>query len=315
MLFVFLLAICLFDLRAAPAQEAEEQVPGLSVHQVVPSDTDPNIDTFSGDGFMHWSWFNSAARAKPELVVYLPGTGGKGKGSGKFNKAAAHWGYHVLSLAYPDNVSMSLFHGSDDMAAFAKARNNVITGSVPFANLHVNKANSIENRLVRALRYLAMKYPEEHWDQFLDGNKNVIWEKTILAGQSQGGGHACFMAVELHKVSRVLMFGAPKDFNRHFHQPGKWFSDQSVTPKSRFFCFVHTNDNHNGCTYPQQLQIYRALGLMPPSKVIDVDGASPPFEHSRLLTSTVETGDPHNAPLHDARYKPVWKYLLFEPVE
>jgi pimeloyl-ACP methyl ester carboxylesterase len=42
--------------------------------------------------------------------------------------------------------------------------------------------------------------------------------RMILAGHSQGGGHAAFIAMR-HEVARVLMFGSPKDFSTRFNQP------------------------------------------------------------------------------------------------
>lgn len=313
--FFLLCAAVLFPALAnADEPTSNAEAPGSVVHQILPSDTDSRINTFTGEGFVHWSWYNPNAEHKPQLVVFFPGTGGKGSGSVPFNTAAANLGFHVLSLAYPDTVSMSMFHASDDENAFAKARTNIITGKVQFGNLNVDEPNSIENRLVAALRFLSRAYPSEHWAQFLDHSNNVLWDKVILAGQSQGGGHACFMALKLHKVARVLMFGAPKDFNVYYNKPAAWYSDPSVTPLNRFFSFVHQMDGHNGCTYPQQLLNYRALTLMPEYSVIDVDQIPPPYQHSRLLTSSFMQRGAHAAPVHDVRYSNAWQYLLTEPV-
>jgi hypothetical protein len=295
-------------------ESGDSQASELMVHQIVPADTDPRINTYSGKSNQHWSWYNSSGHPKHQLIVFLPGTGGKGKGSGKFNKMAARLGFHVLSLAYPDDISLTVFHRSDDKDAFAKGRSNVITGSTPYGPFTIDRPDSIDNRLVAALRYLAKHFPQEHWDEFLDANKNIAWDKTILSGQSQGGGHACYLGMRLHKVAKIIVFGAPKDFSRRFNAPAKWLSAESITPINRVFCFNHTDDAI-GCNHAEELKIYQAMGLVPSYKDIDVDKAQPPFDHTRLLTSTAPTGDPHNAPLHDARYRQVWKYLLLEPVQ
>lgn len=291
------------------------QIAGISTHQILPSDTDSRINTFSGQGFAHWSWFYSSVRDTGQLVVFLPGTGGKGNGSAPFNLTAASLGFHVLCLAYPDDISMSTFNNSDDQGAFAKARTNVITGKVQFGNLNINEFNSIEHRLVMALRYLARSYPNENWAQFLDRSNDVDWEKLILTGQSQGGGHACFIAMKMHRVARVLMFGAPKDFNVYYNKPGAWFFESSITPGNRFFSFVHEGDDHNGCTYQQQLQIYQAMRLMPQYSVVDADQVPYPYKHSHLLTGSFPQTNAHGAPIHDQRYVNAWKYLLTEPVQ
>lgn len=319
---ILLITALLFCLNGANCQQDDDESKAnpisegpLAVHLVLPADTDKRINTFSGDGFQHFAYYNKMAQDKGELVVFLPGTFGKGKGSGKFNKRAAKLGFHLVGLAYPDNISISKFSSSPDPDAMAKARLNIITGKVPFEALGVNEANSIENRLVSLIRYLSSNFPDEHWDQFLGKNGQIIWNKIVLSGQSQGGGHAAFMAMKLHKVHKVLMFGAPKDFDRRRNCAAKWLSETSLTPINRFFCFNHSADEHNGCTYAQQMQNYAAMKLTSTFKVIDVDDVKPPYDHSRLFTSHAAQRDPHNAPLHDAAYAEVWKYMLSEPVE
>jgi hypothetical protein len=118
-----------------------------------------------------------------------------------------------------------------------------------------------------------------------------------------------------HKVARVLMFGGPKDYSRKLDRPGAWLSDEKATPLDRFFCFNHTGDGKNGCTYPQQLENYKAMKLAPRYRVVDVDAEKAPFRHTRLLTSTRKVENPHTGPVSLKEYRDVWVYLLNEPVE
>ncbi|MBF0502120.1 MAG: hypothetical protein HQM09_18415 [Candidatus Riflebacteria bacterium] len=312
----FFLTLNLQQVFATELNETEQKVddPKLAVHQVIPSETDPAINTFTGNGFRHWTYYNASVPQKNELVVFLPGTGGKGKGSVEFNKVAANDGFHMIALAYPSDVSISHFKHLDDPDAFAKARENIISGKVQFGNLGVNEANSIDNRLLKLLQYLSIHFPTEHWEQYLMNNKSIYWEKIILTGQSQGGGHALFMAMK-NKAARVIMFGSPKDFDARRKRPAQWYSNLSATPLNRFFSFVHSADEGHGCTYQQQLQNYRALQLMPMYKVIDVDHNSAPYGHSRLLTSTIHRDAPHVSVIDNVDYQGVWKYLLNEPVK
>jgi len=313
--FLLFFAATISRLPAADAPQDNGQSK-LIMHRITPSDTDSRIDKFSGEEWMHIAYFNPSMPDKGLLVVWLPGTGGKPGARKSFFQFAADEGFHVVSLAYPDNLSISHFHNSDDPDAFKKARENVIYGKIPFAKLNTGVPNSIESRLHFLLVYLDKTYPQENWRQFFLKGKgeHFDYEKLILAGSSQGGGHAAFMAYE-HKVARVLMFGAPKDFNVHFNQPAKWFSDPNATPLDRFFSFVHDKDEGHGCTYAQQLENYRAMKLSPAYPVINVDNSKPPYEHTRLLTSDRPSFFPHGAPSAYASYSDAWKYLLTEPVE
>jgi pimeloyl-ACP methyl ester carboxylesterase len=295
-------------------QSTETAESKLVVREVLPSATDRQIDKFSGDGWAHWVYRNPSAVEKNLLVVFLPGTGGKGGNAKAFCRLAADRGFHVVSLAYPSSISMSAFHNSSDPDAFLKARENIIYGNIPFGNLGVNEPNSIHNRLLKLVRYLASANAKENWSQFLDRNGSLEWTKLVLAGGSQGGGHAALLAMQ-HEVARVLMFGSPKDYNIHFQKPAKWFSEKNSTPLNRFFSFVHRADEGHGCTYPQQLENYRAMKLLPRYTVTNVDEAPAPYGHSRLLTSTRSQKSPHPSVISDKAYEGVWAYLLEEAVE
>jgi hypothetical protein len=157
---------------------------------------------------------------------------------------------------------------------------------------------------------------KEGWGAYLDADKNEpLWEKLCLAGLSQGGGHACLMGIQ-HHVARVVMFASPKDYSLHFHKPAQWYSQPSKTPKTCFFCFVHSLDEGHGCSYKQQVENYRALGLYPRFPIVDVESSSPPYDHTRLLTAHQPADIPkhnHGVVIGRPQYGQVWAYMLTEP--
>lgn len=304
-----------FAPRSLAQTETEEVDPKLTVRSVVPADTDKRIDKFSGGEWQHWVYLNPNVPDKKLLLVFLPGTGGKPSGGHPVCTLAANEGFRAIMLAYPDTLSISHFHGSADPDAFQKARENILYGTTPFEGLDTGVPNSIQNRLHFLLHYLVDHFPQENWQQFFHkGGRNFDYGRMIFAGSSQGGGHAALIAYE-HPVARVLMFGAPKDFNVHFNQPAKWYGNTSATPLDRFFSFVHSKDEGHGCTYAQQLENYRAMKLTPRYPIVNVDTAAPPYNHSRLLTSERPSNFPHGAPSKNKVYRDTWKYLLEEPVE
>ena len=312
--FVFLsLAL---GLLAVPPCRAQSGDPDKLIRRtVVPSATDSRINTFTGGEYLHEVFYNPSAKDQGLLLVFLPGTGGTGANARNLCQLAANEGYHVLLLMYPDDVSMSAFHARTDRDAFRKARESVISGKAPYVRLNIGVPNSIENRLHALLAYADDRFPQENWGQFFLEKQGgpVDYSKLMLAGQSQGGGHAALMAYE-HEVARVLMFGSPKDFNVHFNEPAKWYSSPSATPIDRFFSFVHSMDEGHGCTYPQQLQNYRAMTLMPKYAVVNVDNATAPYQHSHLLTSKRPEPSPHTSVIGDRAFTNVWQYMLEEPL-
>lgn len=297
------------------------------VTSVVPSKTDSKIDTFDSP---HTIYRNPSANSRHQLLVFLPGTNGKTRGTKLFCTAAADQGYDVISLMYPDTISATVCQNDVDRDAFTKFRLEIIEGGDTSARITVDRANSIENRLVKLLLYLKANRPTEEWGQFLSSAKEksdeLLWEKMALAGQSQGGGHAALIATR-HNVARVLLSSSPKDWSRRYDKPASWYKP-SVTPASRYFAFLHEQDKQ-GCSYPQQLEILKAMGMTALGNPVSVDKEKPPFANSRVLTtnypgtpvtstvahtSEVSDGGTPKSTSDKPLFRPVWLYMLTDEI-
>lgn len=280
----------------------------VSTFRVIPSTTDSAINTFSGAPYFHFVYRDNSVPQKDDLLVFLTGTNGKGETGREFNTYAASLGYRVINLIYPDDFSLSNYRQVADLESYTKGREEIITGKDMTSEINVDRANSIENRLYKLLIYLNAHFPQGGWGKYFD-SQEIAWNKIILVGQSQGGGHAAYIAKK-NEVARVIMFASPKDYSVRFNSPPSWVSWDSKTPVDRYYSFVHGMDDHNGCTYPQQQLIWKAIGLYAFGKEANVDNTAPPYNHVHLLTSTKPQQNAHGAPLHDMSYTEAWKYLL-----
>ena len=288
----------------------------VQYHAVLPAATDAAI---SESYTPHRVYFDPAAPRRNQLLVFLPGTGGRNDGSPRaFSTTAAELGYHVIDLSYPNLISATVCWQQSDPACFENFRREIIEGRDTSPLIAVGRADSIENRLEKLLKMLNVREPERGWGQFLDPAGGVAWQKVALAGQSQGGGHAALIARE-HRVARVLLFGAPKDYNPKLRKPATWYRSGS-TPVERFFAFVHTRDRQ-GCNFPQQIEIYRAMGMA--AERMSVDGAAPPYGNAHVLVTSypgrpISSREAHvigiSNQVRDASgtplFKPVWTYML-----
>ncbi len=169
----------------------------------------------------------------------------------------------------------------DERKAISFGRDKNYDGTIaqsaplPYANFDdVLVGDSIVHLLVSAIDTLRHEpanpktNPDPiYWDQFLirsaanspylvynsDLNANTDrrqpvypnWSKIILAGHSQGAGHAAYIAMMIPvPVRRVLMFSGPEDYNSTAQNPKTdpakrnsvpWLSQSSSTPLSSFW--------------------------------------------------------------------------------
>ncbi|MDB6056465.1 MAG: hypothetical protein JWO95_309 [Verrucomicrobiales bacterium] len=302
---------------------------------ITPSATDPKIKTFTDP---HWVYVNrdiivehteNLSQDRHELLVFLPGTGGKADGAKGFLNLAADLGYHAMNLMYPDDTPATVCRNDSNPQSFEKFRMAIIRGGNATyrdgqSKISIDPAESIENRLIKLLRLLQQKRPRENWEQFLTADGSLKWKSIAIAGQSQGGGHAALMGIK-HPVARVICFGSPKDYNNRLNAPAAWHGEKSATPKSRFFAFNHHQDP-KGCTPKQLLQNLDALGLSAFGSPTEVDAQPPPYNHARILytsypevTVAGEVSDgakiAHGSPVstkNAIRWEGVWTYMLTE---
>lgn len=314
-------------------QEQDLQQSALDGIPVLPSKTDPEIQTFDTPHFIYVnreiviSNNLSLPADRHQLLLFIPGTQplaqqGKGKGPYKFLEEAANLGYHVIKLTYPNDVAAAqACNKVRNPRAFEEFRMALIEGG-SFRGETTTRTDSIENRLIKLLLYLKQVRPLEHWEQFLTEDGSIKWDSIAVAGQSQGGGHAALIAVK-HRVTRVICSGAPKDFNHVLNKPAAWYHDESATPKNRFFAFNHDQDGMGNCTPEEQIQNLRAFGLDKFGAAANVDTEKPPYHNTRILTTDypggkLESVDAHETFLNNKNadvFRIVWDYVLTEPVK
>lgn len=224
-----------------------------------------------------------------KLFVFLPGTQGRPAQYTFILRAAAIRGFHALGLNYQNQVAMgALCQQSPDPDCYWNARNVVIFGGgTPVAGqIATSSADSIFNRLNKALVWLRNNHPAEGWGQFLLSDNSVNWSTVVISGHSQGGGHAGVL-VKRVALSRACYFSAPEDWNETTDRPANWTSARSnVTPADRQFGFGSDNDSlvPNSHAFAH----WTSLGLGTPSGgPVLVDNSAAPYSGSQQLRTNL----------------------------
>jgi hypothetical protein len=208
--------------------------------RVMPDQTDPAVETVHGP---HIAMYDPQSVSRHLLFLFLAGTGNKAASSLNIDSVFAGWGYHAIGLDYENNVLAASCAHSPDSSTFGHYREAIVTGAPVSEKVQVDRANSILNRLPKLLIYLAKNDPNGGWGEFVHKGQPV-WSRIIVAGHSQGSGHAAYIG-KLFRVKRVLMFSGPQDYMDNVDRPAPWQGRKSATPPSRFFAFLNLKDPFN----------------------------------------------------------------------
>jgi hypothetical protein len=271
---------------AAPsAQSTSGPVPAV-LHTFDPAVADATITAYRNPTYA----YTPISPNNGSLLIFLPGRNEAPSNYTIITQfAAASVGYHVLNLDYPNGTAPTSLCNNDPACD-----GNVLLqkwNGTP-GNDNVTPGNSLQNRIIKELEYLAATYPSEGWNQFIIGGR-VQWSNTVLAGHSLGSWESGYVSTII-SVKRVVMLGGPQDVdveNVTTTVASDWLSAFSATPVTRKFTFVHVQDP----SYPDSLLDSTAMGLDAFGPWTSVDGANIPFGGSHELTTDVPAANPHQS--------------------
>jgi len=293
---------------------------------VTPAATDFAIKRAPGD---HYAAINPWAAKRDVLFLFFPGTKSRATNYKMICDAAADMGFHAISLQYFNDVSVNFTCAkSRNLNCYEDMRKAILFGDDSSPHVKVNWPNSAENRLMKLLEYLSERYPLDGWEQYITDIGAPDWSKILLAGHSQGGGHAAMLG-RYYETAGVIMF-ASMDYNFKLSSAGSWVSQESSTDISKYFAVAHTED----MTIPiaAMRRYWNTFGFRQLGPVINIDHSGFPYGNSHTFITSIKPAqldraksNYHNALCMDADTPvgedgkplllPLWNYLLNAPFQ
>jgi len=227
------------------------------------------------------------------LFVWLTGTGGMPESAGwPIFDTALGAGYNIIALSYIDTPAVAQVCRDENVAkdpdCSAHVRQKRSFGDNVSSLISDQPQDAIVHRLTALLKYLASNDPTGRWNSYLE-NGEPKWSKIVLAGQSQGGGMAAFIAKQKH-VAGVMDFSGGWDMSSP-SKIAKWYSNPSATPPEVWY-------GTYGAKEPDAKALADSYAAM---KI-------PQVHRFRLDRPT--KFDPHGAGSADPLYQDIWVQML-----
>lgn len=305
---------------ASPASAAVvSDVSGLRQTVVLPRST-ASCQLIATDS--HYVYIAPAATLRGRLFVFLPGTGGIPRNYRLIVQDAAAQGFHAVGLAYPNADAIGTLCAGRGPSCHGPARQEVVSGQDLSSLVQVGPFDAIEGRLLALLSFMQAADPTRNWARFIV-NGGVDWANVSVAGHSQGGGHALFLA-QRRSVFRASAFASGGDLVDGGDVPASWVSQPFLTPAANIFGFISTRDEL--VSTAGTVTAWQQIGLGAFGSVTSVDGATAPFGGAHMLTTARDPAFPglvigpnHNVVAVDINtprdaggalvFAPVWRYM------
>lgn len=273
-------------LDSAPAETISSG--GVEQYAFAPSMTNPKIDAFNEP---HLAFFAKGSNIQHKLVVLLGAQGTKPSDYKAFCQDAALQGYHVLALSYPNDTAIADLCGDND-TCYDVVRQEYFDGVDRTDKVDISTANSINQRIIKALIWLNNYHTGQGWGDYVFGS-TMVWKDIGLVGHSLGGGHAAMIA-RIYKVRRVGLIAAVIDTGAG--GPAQWLSGSHETDLHAYIGLVHKQDP----SYAKILAGWTSLGMGGSASLVDIDSTPPPYLNDQELTTSAAMGDPHAGVALDA---------------
>jgi hypothetical protein len=272
---------------------------------ITPNQTDNNYLTTNES---HYVVRNTKTHLN-KLLLFLGGSFSAPKDYNYFCDYGATIGLDVISLSYPNNIAAFSMSNSNDPDRFKNFRDEICFGNQVSSIVDVNLLNCVTTRATKLLVYLKNTYPEENWEQYLAANNTILWSKVILAGHSQGAGHACYLG-KFNLADKVIMLSGPNDYSTYFDSSANWLSQNGQTPIDKHYSLLHIQDEVVPFAY--QVANLKSLGLLSPSESPTLaDNLSTPYSNAHSLSLNIPATSFHNSTFDlNSKLARIWTYMF-----
>jgi len=236
------------------------------------------------------------------ILFFFPATGARTNQYVSFEQTAAQQGYHVIAVPYA-NLHTERSLCTNDPFCYGDYHQAQLSGQPP-AEGRPRPKSSIDDTILSSIRSLEKSDPQGQWGVYLHNN-SIRWSQAVVAGHSQGGGVAAYIA-HIYAVKGVIMLSSPNDIDPQTHTIATWLTSKSATPINRYLGFLDTHDVY---AYSTRTAWKAMFG---PITTTSVD-ATKQYTGRFLATSIPRFPDrltAHFAVAQDKRYVPAWSYLL-----
>jgi hypothetical protein len=328
--FIFITLVVVFVRCQSDDESESEKIPthqsdqkdindgAYHEYEITPNITDANIKDTGNNQF---AYLDNRATSNNSLLIFFGGTGSSPSQYHTFCRTASSLGYHVLNLDYLNTIPGTVCRSDENADCYGKYHREMWLGDDTSEKVSVNESNALTNRIVKFLYYLNSAHPEQRWSDYIqDGALN--YASIILAGHSQGGGHATFIGYNV-RVKRVISFAAPNDYDPEADHAASWLLQVPATPIENFYIMNHHRDEI--VSPAEQYRIAEEMHLLDPVDTVHLSQSMQIYD-SHVLISDFEPNKnatigrlKHNSMIVDAiipeaeagqTILAAWKFLL-----
>lgn len=217
---------------------------GYKTLKVKPSEADPSVKNWDS---AHIVMYDKGIKNN-KILLWLTGT----KGSTdhvpqSFLKTALDQGYRIIALSFMSTPGVSQVckgsYLSKNVDCAAEFRRKRIYGDNTFLPIPDQYQDAIIPRMTKLLQYLSKNDKDGTWSQYLNENTDKpVWSKIAIAGQSQGGGMAEFIA-QHESVARIISFSGGWDYSdSRTKKIAGWYSQKLLTSPENVFATYHVKE-------------------------------------------------------------------------
>ena len=214
---LILTAIIFTSAGNANAQSGKPQFLDTAVYKIIkvnPSATNTAITNWDT---AHIIYYDPTVKNN-KLLLWLTGTTGTTNNvPTEFFKTALAQGYRIIALSFISVPAVAQICQGDNLEAnsncAADFRRRRIYGDNDFSLIADQPQDAIIPRLVKLLQYLIKNDAPGNWQEYMTTDKSKPnWKKIAIAGQSQGGGMAQFIA-QYENIYKVISFSGGWDYS------------------------------------------------------------------------------------------------------